>query len=251
MNERAHWDRIGNSYDNEIFDVFKSDLKRKLRYYFTKHASKRKSSIDFGCGSGKSFAYLSPIFKNILAIDISQELLSQAKLRPFDNISFKRMDLSNRNIKLPLVDFLFCCNVIMLPAVEKNQVMLKNISKALKKNAAAVIVLPSIESAFFSSWRLIDWYKQEGIRSEKIDKDELNYFKGRKTDIIQGIVYIDNVPTKHYSASELEVLANQAGLKITSLDKIEYNWDTEFQSPPSWMKAPYPWDWLIECKKIR
>ena len=250
MNERTHWDRIGNSYDNEIFDVFKSDLKRKLRYYFTKHASKKKSCIDFGCGSGKSFTYLSPLFKNILAIDISQELLSQAKQRPFDNISFKRMDLSKRNIKLPFVDFLFCCNVIMLPAVEKNVVMLKNISRALKKKATAVMVLPSIESAFFSSWRLIDWYKQEGVRPEKIDKDELNYFKGRKTDIIQGIVYIDNVPTKHYSASELEVLFGQAGLKITTLDKVEYHWNTEFQSPPSWMKAPYPWDWLVECKKI-
>lgn len=250
MNEQTHWDSIGNNYDNEIFDVFKSDLKKRLRYYFNKHGSRKKSSIDFGCGNGKSFSYLSPLYKNILAIDISQELLNQAKQRPFDNISFKRMDLSRRDIKLPPADFLFCCNVIMLPAFKKNIVMLKNISKALKKKATAVIVLPSLESAFFSSWRLIDWYKQEGVKPEKIDKDELNYFRGRKTDIIQGIVYIDNVPTKHYSASELEVLFDQAGLKITTLDKVEYNWNTEFQSPPSWMKAPYPWDWLVECKKI-
>jgi len=158
--------------------------------------------------------------------------------------------LSKRNIKLPLADFVFCCNVVMLPEIEKNLIMFKNISKALKKKASAVIVLPALESALFSSWRLIDWYKREGVKPEKINPDELHLFKGSKTDIIQGIIYIDNVPTKHYSESELKVLFAQAGLKITALDKVEYHWNSEFQSPPSWMKEPYPWDWLVECEKV-
>ncbi len=250
MNEKSHWDRIGDNYNSEIFDVFKSDVKKKLTFYFSRHASKRKSVIDFGCGNGKSFSFLSPLFDTVLAIDISQELLNQAKQRPAQNISFRRMDLSRRNIKLPPADFLFCCNVVMLPALAKNVIMLKNISRALKKKASAVVVVPSLESAFFSSWRLIDWYKREGVEPKEISADELQYFKGKKTDIIQGIIYIDKVPTKHYSASELEVLFTQAGLKITTLDKVEYDWNSEFQSPPKWMKAPYPWDWLLECKKV-
>ena len=249
MNEQSHWDSIGNNYNNEIFDVFKSDRKKRLAFYFAKHSGKKKSAIDFGCGNGKSFSYLSPLFKDVLAIDISFELLEQARQRPFQNIQFKRMDLSRRTSKLPPVDFIFCCNVIMLPEVEKNINMFKNIRKALKNNGSAVLVLPSSESILFSSWRLVDWYKQEGVAPKKIDKDELHYFKGTRTEIIQGIFYIDNVPTKHYSACELEVLLAQSGLRITALDKVEYSWNTEFQSPPKWMKAPYPWDWLIECKK--
>jgi hypothetical protein len=159
------------------------------------------------------------------------------------------MDLSRRNSTLPPADFVFCCNVIMLPEVEKNLQMFKNVKNALKRNGTGLLVLPSAESALFSSWRLIDWYKQEGVLPNKIDKDELHYFKGSKSNIIQGIIHIDNVPTKHYSAMELEVLLDRAGLKITSLDKVEYNWDSEFQAPPPWMKAPYPWDWLVECKR--
>jgi SAM-dependent methyltransferase len=250
MNEQSHWDSIGNNYNTEIFDVFKSDRRKILPHYFAKYGNKKKSAIDFGCGNGKSFSYLSPLFKDVLAIDISSELLAQARQRQFNNISFRRMDLSRRSIKLPQVDFIFCCNVIMLPEVEKNINMFKNISKALRKNGSSVLVLPAMESILFSGWRLIDWYKREGVAPEEIDKDELLYFKGRKPDIIRGIFYIDNVPTKHYSASELEVLFEQAGLKIISLDKVEYDWNTEFQSPPKWMKAPYPWDWLIECQKI-
>ena len=250
MNEQAHWDRIGNNYNNEIFDVLKSDRKKKLKKYFQKHSGKNKYAIDFGCGNGKSFSYISPLFSKILAIDISQELLLQAKQRPFTNIQFKRMDLSRSNSTLPHADFVFCCNVIMLPEVEKNLQMFKNVKNALKRNGTGLLVLPSMESALFSSWRLIDWYKQEGVAPNKIDKDELHYFKGSKPNILQGIIHIDNVPTKHYSAMELEVLFNRVGLKITSLDKVEYNWDSEFQAPPSWMREPYPWDWLVECQRV-
>jgi len=58
------------------------------------------------------------------------------------------------------------------------------------------------------------------------------------------------VKTKHYSAEELHVVFEQAGLKITALEKLEYDWNTEFASPPTWLTKPYPWDWMVECKKI-
>ena len=249
MNEQSHWNKIGGNYNNEIFDVFKSDKKKKLKKYFSDYSGSKALAIDFGCGNGKSFSYLSPVFKKIFATDISHQLLSQAKQRPFQNVAFKRMDLAKKNSKLPPADFIFCCNVIMLPEVEKNIQMFKNANQALKKNGRALFVLPSLESAMFSSWRLIDWYKQERTAPNEIDKDELHYFKGTKANILQGILHIDNVATKHYSASELEVILPLVGFKITSLDKVEYDWDSEFQTPPTWMRGPYPWDWLVECKK--
>jgi len=101
----------------------------------------------------------------------------------------------------------------------------------------------------FSAWRMIDWYKQEGVKPSDIPASELAYFSGRKTDLLQGIIKIDGVPTKHYAESELIVLLKQSGLAITALEKLTYDWDTEFSSPPAWMKDPYPWDWLVECKK--
>ena len=127
--------------------------------------------------------------------------------------------------------------------------MLRNIQKSLKKDGNAVIVIPSIESIMFSSWRLIDWYDKEGVKPEEIPSSEMAYFKGSKADIIQGIIYIDGVATKHYSHPEIQVLFERANLSITSIEKLEYNWDSEFSGPPSWMNAPYPWDWLVECKK--
>ncbi len=249
MNEKSHWNRIAPSYNDEIFDVFESDKKRKLTKFFKKHGNLSRTAIDFGCGNGKSFPFIAPLFKRVWAVDISQELLDQAKTRPYKNISFRQMDLTGKKIKLPACDFAFCCNVIMLPEIKKNHAMLANMHRALKPGGSALIVLPSMDSALFSSWRLIDLYEREGVKPQDIPASEFHYFKGNKRDILQGIVHIDGVPTKHYSRSEIEVIFEEAGFSVTAIDKIEYDWNTEFSSPPSWLKGPYPWDWLVECRK--
>ena len=156
MNQKTHWDGIGNKYDAEIFDVFKSDKEHRLPYYFKKHANSSHHAIDFGCGMGKAFPYLAPAFAKILAIDISSELLSIAKLNTYKNITYKRADLTGKGLVFPPTDFLFCCNVIMLPEIDKNVAMIRNIYRALRINGSALIVVPSLESVLFSSKTILN-----------------------------------------------------------------------------------------------
>jgi SAM-dependent methyltransferase len=249
MDLEAHWNRIAPSYNDEIFDVFNSDRKKILRKYFKRHGSKAHTAIDFGCGNGKAFPFLSPLFKKIIAVDISNELLEQARLRHYKNVLFKQADLTIENLKLPRAEFAFCCNVMMFADVEKNYRLMANLHRALKPGGTGLVVIPSLDSALFSSWRLINLYRMEGVKPEKISPQEFHYFKGDKRSLIQGIVHIDNVPTKHYTESEIQVIFDEMNLPVTALEKIEYDWDTELASPPSWLKAPYPWDWLVECRK--
>ena len=250
MNEKAHWDNIATRYNEEIFDVFKSDRTRRLSRYFQKHSKKDHRAIDFGCGTGKAFEYLSPGFRTVHAMDISSQCLIAAGKRPFSNITFKRQDLSRPNLHVTPADFVFCCNVIMLPEIKKNQAMINNIRRCLKKNGSALVVIPSLESIMFSSWRLIDLYARENVKPNEIPSSELGYFKGSKREILQGIIYIDGVATKHYSHPEIQVMFERARLDVTAIEKLEYDWDSEFSHPPKWMKAPYPWDWMVECKKL-
>jgi ubiquinone/menaquinone biosynthesis C-methylase UbiE len=250
MNEKAHWDNIAARYNEEIFDVFRSDRNKTLTGYFRKHSNRNHDAMDFGCGTGKAFEYLSPGFRSIHAIDISAQCLTTASKRSFPNITYKRQDLSRPNLRLPAVDFVFCCNVIMLPEIKKNQVMLSNINRCLRKDGTGVIIIPSLESIMFSSWRLIDWYSREGVKPDEIPSSELVYFKASKRDILQGIIYIDGVATKHYSHPEIQVMFERSNLEVTAIEKVEYDWSSEFSDPPKWIKAPYPWDWLVECKKL-
>jgi SAM-dependent methyltransferase len=251
MDQKKHWNGIATRYEDEIFDVFQSDKNGILSTYFKKHANRSHQAIDFGCGVGKAFQYLSPSFNKTLAIDISAKCLAIAKQNSYSNINYRRLDLSRKNLRLTQAEFVFCCNVIMLPQIEKNEEMFKNIQRSLKKGGHALIVIPAMESILFSSWRLIDWYRKEGVKPSEISSSELNYFKGSKVDILRGLVHINGVPTKHYSYPELEILFKSAGLNITAIEKLEYEWNTEFSSPPQWMQSPFPWDWLVECKRLK
>lgn len=248
MNERTHWDGIAPTYNEEIFDVFNSDKDGKLKRFLKRYAMPGHTAIDFGCGTGKALSLLSPRFKTVLAVDISGECLAAAKTRGFHNVSYKRMDLA-RTARLPTADFVFCCNVIMLPEVPRNEVMFRNIQRALKPGGYAMIVVPSTDSMLYSAWRMIDWYRKENVKVDDIPASELAYFSGSKRELLQGIIRIDGVPTKHYSGPELQVLMERAGLSLERLEQLNYEWTSEFAKPPKWMQGPYPWDWLVICRK--
>jgi len=247
VDEKKHWEKLAPDYNAEIFDVYASDKFRKLPRYIKKHAALTKTAIDFGCGNGKSFPYLAPVFKSVLGLDISKSLLKQAATRDYKNVSLKVHDVT-RKLSAPKADFAFCCNVIMFPDLKKNAQAFKNIAHALKPGGTALFILPSLDSTLFASWQLIQLYNREGVKASDIPAHEFHYFKGNKRDLLQGIVHIDNVPTKHYSASELEVILPTAGFTITKLEKLEYDWTTELSNPPKSLGAPYPWDWLVEVR---
>ncbi len=250
MNERSHWNRIGEGYDDEIFDVFQSDRNKVLPRYFAKHGNKKHQAIDFGCGTGKAFRSLSPLFSRVTGYDISEELLKVARKRPFKNIRYAQADLTKKDIRFEPSDFLFCCNVIMLPDASMNRAMFANVRRALKAGGNALIVVPSLESMLFTGWRLMDWHRRDGFTPEEIPASDLEYFKAPIHKLVNGIIYIDKVPTKHYTEPELRVLIDENGLQMTSIERVEYDWTSEFPKPPKWMKDPYPWDWLVECRKV-
>ncbi len=252
MNDALHWNNIANNYDTEIFNVFKNDKKRKLKKYILKYANKKNTAIDFGCGVGKALPLLAPLFKEIIGIDVSKKCIAIAKSSPYKNVTFKEADLAGKVIDVPTVDFAFCCNVAMSDDVNRNLRIINNVLSALNKGGVALFVLPSLESVSLSAMSLINWYEKEGTEFSEIPKDELNHFVVHDPKhLAEGIVKIDNVPTKHYLFTELYSMFNTGNFAMQRLDRLEYSWETEFDSPPKWMQSPYPWDWVVEVKKVK
>lgn len=247
-NEQQHWDRLAQKYNDEIFDVFRSDRNQLLQHYFDKYANARHAAVDFGCGNGKAFPYLVPRFAEVWGLDISQNLLDIAATRGYRHVKLKQQDLTNGKARLPKADFAFCCNVAILPEVSTNRAIIRNIARAIKPGGAAVFVIPSFESAAFAMWRLVEWCEREGTKPKDVPAHELALFGGSRTDVVQGLLKIDGVTTKHYSEPEIRYLFGEAGFAHVHTERIEYDWTSEFDAPPRWMKDPYPWDWLVECR---
>ncbi len=246
-----YWNNAGKNYESEIFSVYGNDKDRVIEEAIAPLLNHRHIAADFGCGIGHFLPLLSKGFKNVHAIDFSAECLKKARAdyAHLPNITFQKSDLANGNLSSLKAHFALCANVIITPSIPIRTKILQNIHRHLYKNGHLLLVVPSLESAMLTGSRLIEWNLKAGQSPQQAVRDGFDHQKITESKFYQGIIDIDGVGTKHFLREELLTLL--AGLKftVTNITKIQYNWHTEFIDPPKWMKAPYPWDWLVIAQK--
>ena len=245
--ERKYWEKIAPDYNEEIFDVLANDSKGIIRKTIRRFASKQKTVIDIGCAIGKWLPILSPAFKKVYAIDISEKNLQiAAKLYPaFKNVKYERIDMSDKRSKIQKCEFAICINAILTGTQQKRNIFFSNLQKCVKRNGYIILVIPSLESSMLTSIIRQRWDpdKDAGSAIERAKE------KKQLKNLLQGNASIDNVPHKHYLKEELQLLLSNEGFATEEFHKIEYGWDTEFHKPPKWLKEPKPWDWMVLAKK--
>lgn len=245
--ERNYWEKIAPDYNKEIFDVLANDKKGIIIKTIQRFASKQKTVIDIGCAIGKWLPVLSPSFKKVYAIDISQKNLDIAKeLYPYlKNVKYNRVDMSDPKSMITKCDFAICINAILTGTTQKRSIFFSNLKKAVKRGGHIILVVPSLESAMFTSIIRQRWNPDQDAASV-IQKSKI---KNQLKNLLQGNTSIDGVPHKHYLKEELQLLLNNEGFITEEFNKIEYDWNTEFLKPPEWLKEPKPWDWMVLAKK--
>lgn len=242
--KRKYWENIAPSYGDEIFDVLHNDKKALIRNAISKYASKNKSVVDIGCAIGKWLPVLSPVFKKVVAVDISAKNLSIARklYNHLTNVEYLRADMSGKTTKISKCDVGICINAILTPSQKDRDIFISSLSSCIKKGGHLIITIPSLES-----WLLSSVIQQQFKVDHKFNPRTTNAREAiRKwNNIRQGNADIDEVPHKHYLKEELQLLLEKEGFTIEEINKIEYNWDTEFIKPPVWLKEPKPWDWMV------
>ncbi|MEW6602606.1 MAG: class I SAM-dependent methyltransferase [Nitrospirota bacterium] len=250
--DTKYWDRVAEQYDLEIFSVLDNDENRLISTLVQKYASEAKTASDFGCGIGKFLPLLSQSFGRVYAYDISEICLQQARGNCSDltNIEYVRKDLSKQKLKMPEVDFILCVNSVIMPSISQRSRYFSAVQNHLHPGGHLLLVVPSFESAIYSNIRLIESKQRQGLSYGAAVMAVWNSNNKQKASHLQhGIVNIDHVPTKHFLKEELRALMEDLGFHIHEIKKIEYDWETEFNNPPDWLKGPYPWDWLVTAEK--
>jgi len=246
--EKGYWEKIAPSYETEIFDVLKNDTSGKIVKSILSFADPKKSVIDIGCAVGKWMPVLAPLFGKVQAIDISNNNLKIAakKYSQYTNITYERVDMSAASIKIKKYDSAICVNAILTSSLKKRNLFFKHMASYIKKGGDLVLVVPSLESKLFSHILAnkynVDDAKKDKAPSGKRAISQIRFIKDGVTDI-------DDVPTKHFLKEELELLLTLAGFTVEKIEKINYKWSTEFHKPPSWLKNPQPWDWMVKAIK--
>ena len=246
--EKNYWEKIAPSYETEIFDVLKNDKSGKIVKAILSFASPNKSIIDIGCAVGKWMPVLAPVFGKVHAIDISNNNLKIAakKYPNYTNITYERVDMSATTVKVKKYYAAICINAILTSSLKKRNLFFKHMASFIKKGGDLVLVVPSLESKLFShiiaNKYNVDDAKKDKAPTGKKAISQIRFIK-------EGVTDIDDVPTKHFLKEELELLLNLAGFTVEKIEKINYKWSTEFHKPPSWLKNPQPWDWMVKAKK--
>jgi len=249
--DRAYWDSKARTYDEEIFSSIHEDKNGVIKRTISKYASKKHAAADLGCGTGFYLPYLASKFRNVYACDLSPGLIQKAKKRcaDRDNIVFCVRDLSKKKFKLAGVKFAVSANVLIIPDAGVRRAIAGNFYRALPKGAVLLLVVPSLESVLYANSRLFEWNLKGGMGVKKALAAGLKSEHKYSGSVVDGLINIEGVTHKHYLREELQVFLAGAGFKVREISKVEYKWDTEFEKPPKWMKAPYPWDWLVLAEK--
>jgi SAM-dependent methyltransferase len=246
-----YWERIGDQYDREIFSSSRADTNGAIRRRLDELADPRAVAADFGCGVGHYLPLLARHFRAVHGIDFAGSLLDQARERSrrLPNVSIHRANLASgrANIEMPSAKVGVCANVLISDNTRMRRGILRTIHRYLAPGGRLLLLIPSLESVLFANQRLVEWNRRLGWS----EAESLAAGMSPSRDLMRGLVRIERVPTKHYLREEAILLLGEAGFTVSSCDKVEYSWDTEFENPPRWMKAPGPWDWLLVARRRR
>jgi ubiquinone/menaquinone biosynthesis C-methylase UbiE len=246
-----YWDGVATTYDDQVFNTLASDSSGIIGRSIDRIASKQMTVADFGCGVGKYVRLLSSQFRNVVAIDHSARLLDVARKTcgELSNVEFIQADLTDRNLDLPVADAAISINVLLTPDAAKRAAILETVYRSLQPGGRLVLVVPALESSLYSISVLAEWNRRSRNRHSGVSAQAVAGLPKLRRAVFQGVISLDDQPTKHFLREEIESLVSSVGFQIDSSDKVEYSWGYEFDRPPRWMKRPYPWDWILNCTR--
>jgi len=250
--KKSYWDNLAPNFEESVFNVFKHDRSKLITNTIQTFGNKQKKVADLGCGVGSFLPVMAEVFGQVYAIDISPKCLQRAAERceTYANIEYINLDLSSEKIKLPKYDFGLSVNALLSPSLDGRIRFIEVSLKNLKKGGYFLLVVPALESVLLANQRLIEWNIKDGQSAQYAQRSVLASNDGHTNKkVCVGTVELDGVETKHYLKEEIVLMLEKRKMEIVQIKKIEYSWNTEFNDPPKWMGAPYPWDWFVLAKK--
>jgi 2-polyprenyl-3-methyl-5-hydroxy-6-metoxy-1,4-benzoquinol methylase len=245
-----YWNTLAASFEEDVFQPVANDMNGIVMKALSDLASKNRSVVDIGCGTGSLLPVLLKLFAAVLALDLSEACLeiAQKRNRNRKKLKFLQQDLTGELADLNPFDIGVCLNVAIMPDYHQRMRLLENVTKLIAPRGRLLLLVPSLESVLLTIHRLVHWHLQECHNYRQAAAAASGELGFTVASIRDGVVKKGGTDTKHYLKEELQILVEQLGFHLCSISKVEYPWSTEFDNPPDSMGAPYPWDWFLVLK---
>ncbi len=235
------WDKIAKNYFEELSSPFSKGMNSKL----AKAIGKGSSVIDLGTGIGNLLNFLSQNFKQVLAVDFSEEMLKIAKKNnKAKNIIFKKEDITNVKVNKEF-DVTVAINSILMPSIIKSEKAMKEAYRLTKKGGKFVGVFPSLNSDIYRASLTFDREYEETKDEEQAIKNTKIIMAHKNYDFLSGF-YDNDGKQKHWFKVDLLYRLKKVGFKNIKIEKLHYAWE---DSPESFEGEEELWDWMVVAEK--
>jgi ABC-2 type transport system ATP-binding protein len=196
--DEKYWSKFAQGYDDGVYYIVGEEIQLEISKRLLEEHN-LGNIIEFGCGTGCFTKIIARAAKQVIATDISKEMLEVAKnqLKDCTNTTFEEANCENASFSSNTFDTVFMANVIHF---------IKEPKKALKESYR--ILKPG------GLLLLVDY---TGFGMKWSDKMKL------------GIRFIKTcgIPPRHFKTDltpdEFSYLIRQAGFKIENIEVIDKN----------------------------
>ena len=217
---KASFDTAANTYDQSFTDTLIGRAQRNSVYkILTKHLSNCKDILEINCGTGEDAIWLAKQNFNVLATDISENMIAigQAK-NQYKNLALAQLDINliSKTKDFGTFDLVFS-NFGGLNCLSKNEIehFFSTISNALnKKGKLSLVIMPKN-----TIWEQL-YFMLKGKFSTALR---------RRKEVAIANVDGENVPTYYYNPKDIVNLAKEY-FKL-----VEYK-PIGFFVPPSYLE---------------
>ena len=184
ITEDKYWGRFAQSYDQDGEYI----VGKKIIQQISDHIQKEPhlgEVIEFGCGTGYFSRSIAQISDNLIATDLSDEMLSIARkqLLNFHNVTVEKADCKNTKYPSEYFDGIFMLNLIHV--IEKPEFAIKESYRLLKNNGILIIIsFTSYQMSLFNKMALgikylRTWGSPPRGGKHNISPDYLSNFVGK------------------------------------------------------------------------
>jgi|GEM_PF-3310442 len=153
----SHFDKTSKeaeNYTKTINCAFRYLGFRDIRDLINQYA-RGKKALDFGCGTGISSYFLSTLNLNVTGVDVSKEMINQAKSH-FPEIQFKFLEKEKQVLKENYYDIIFSSFVLFELSSKEKIVEYLTEAKKLLNNKGIIIILTGSNNMYSGEWLVLD-----------------------------------------------------------------------------------------------
>jgi len=249
--QKEEWNLIAEDYYDKILSPIKNSIDNPLFDDLKGVANSSNKIVDLGCGLGELAPILSKSFKEVMGVDISEEMISRAKEKNsnFENVNFLVGDISSLRDYHNKFDVAVSVNSIISPDLKLVDKMFLETNNILKKGGKFICILPSMEVFAYQALLIAQKYNSKTDDLDELRKKAREFINDEEHDFLLGMTDFDG-KQKYYYRFEILWRLKKAGFQNVQIKKVFYPWK-EFKAAgqKSFPGEDLPWDWYVICEK--